>query len=83
MKTKKLSKKLVLNKKTISNLNGDQLNQVKGGEPWTEGYCTEICNTADTLCECVTWPECTGPRLCTVDPDLTCFGPTPYCTYLC
>jgi len=31
MKTKKLSKKLGLNKKTISNLNTHKMNEIKGG----------------------------------------------------
>ena len=31
MKTKKLSKKLVTNKKTIANLNASNMNNVKGG----------------------------------------------------
>jgi natural product precursor len=73
MKTKKLSKKLTLNKATISNLNDDQLNQAKGGEIWTEGYCTETCNTAVTLCDCPTWPKCTLQIWCTT-PLHTCTG---------
>ena len=33
MKTKKFSKKLTLNKRTVSDLNGNELKKVKGGIP--------------------------------------------------
>lgn len=51
MKTKKFEKKLLLNKKTISNLSNGQLSDVKGGRP--------ILNTNDTVCSCLTyWWDC-------------------------
>ncbi len=36
MKSTKLKKKLALNKKTVVNLRDVELNQVKGGLPWTD-----------------------------------------------
>ncbi len=63
MKTKKLEKKLTLNKKTIANLYHGQMRNVRGGgllpsdpgfpctgtEPGTE-TCADTCNTCFTFC---------------------------------
>jgi hypothetical protein len=62
MKTKKFNKKLVLNKSTIADLAGGQMNKVKGGE--TEPklcYQTQFCTTlaghiCDNTCACTTQP---------------------------
>jgi hypothetical protein len=43
MKKAKFSKKLVLNKETISNLNNASMNNVKGGATYS-------CNSADLQC---------------------------------
>lgn len=42
MRPTQLKKELVLNKETIVNLNDDELNQIKGGLPWTDA---RICLT--------------------------------------
>ena len=55
MKTKKLNKKLYLNKKTVASLNIDQLNNAKGGTyDWTEQLaCTDLaCPTCIVTCDC-------------------------------
>ncbi len=81
MKTKKFSKKLALNKKTIADLNNGQLGRIKGGRTFTtcapelctEGECqtpacTETCDTQCwfTLCGGYTcYPKC---------PTYTCDG---------
>jgi hypothetical protein len=36
MKTKKLNKRLSLNKKTVANLNGTEMNGIQGGELWLQ-----------------------------------------------
>lgn len=43
MKSTQLKKGLVLNKKTVANLDDAELNQVKGGKPWTD---PSICVTS-------------------------------------
>ncbi len=45
MKTKKLGKKLVLNKKTVANLNKDEIKSLKGGWAmcYDKGSCTTSC----------------------------------------
>ena len=62
MKPRKLNKKLMLNKKTISNLNAQKMNNVIGGKTYTGCYTEcETCWTACwTECECETWqmPHC-------------------------
>jgi len=35
MKTKKFSKKLILNKKTVADLNNKEMREVVGGDSWT------------------------------------------------
>lgn len=47
MKPKKLSKKLVLNKKTVADLKGNDMGKVKGGCKYTEPV---SCYTPDTRC---------------------------------
>lgn len=47
MKTKNLSKKLTLNKKSIANLDNNGMNAVKGGE---SAYCGDTV-TCHTLCD--------------------------------
>ena len=54
MKTKKLSKKLMLNKVTVSRLNGQDMNTVKGGS-YTVCTCPTGCK--DT-CETGTSIDC-------------------------
>jgi hypothetical protein len=49
MKTKKLSKKLVLNKKTIANLKNDEMKGVYGGE---------IATTLWSNCILCSYPVC-------------------------
>ncbi len=49
MKTKKLEKKLLLSKETISNLNAGEMNRVLGGETLDELTCISKCAT-DCLC---------------------------------
>jgi hypothetical protein len=58
MKTKKLSKKLSLSKKTIANLNAREKNEAKGGKRRTEEtYCWTECICPTATCEpCVTIP---------------------------
>ena len=50
MKTKKFEKKLLLNKKTISNLSNGQLSDVKGG--------VLTLNTYVTVCSCTIHYDC-------------------------
>ncbi len=47
MKTKSLNKKLVLNKKTVVNLDKNEMSTAKGGGPYTN---PNGCNTARTYC---------------------------------
>lgn len=66
MKTKKITKKLTLNKKTVVNLDGTNMSGVKGG--LVETYYT--CPTGFTYCrtKCVTeCPLC--PSMNTACPD--------------
>jgi hypothetical protein len=69
MKTKKLSKKLVLNKKTIANLCNEELSFLKGGR--TTATCPLECQTNGfcTLAGCIT----------VVEPD--CAGTKAFCTW--
>jgi natural product precursor len=54
MKKIRLEKKLSLNKETISKLNEDQLNNVKGGWAWSWFCKTDNCPTK-TEYGCATW----------------------------
>ncbi len=66
MKTKKFNKKLVLNKKTIADLNHLQMNDVRAGED-TDG-CTQTCprQCSEPPEACLTWPvlECNSIKTC-------------------
>ena len=53
MKTKKFSKQLVLNKRTIALLNSEDKREVKGGEKWTVP-CTLLCVSKTFMCVCDT-----------------------------
>lgn len=65
MKTKKISKKLSLNKSTVSHLNGKTMKEANGGRPAVSRY-AYICNSEPY--ECITQITC--PTGC-VD---TCMG---------
>lgn len=75
MKTKKFSRKLMLNKKTVANLNGSMMGKVHGGEgdsqtpansccmgPTDCPNCTQTCYcpTEVTCATCVTCQTCRG-----------------------
>jgi hypothetical protein len=73
MKTKKMSKKLSLNKLTITNIGNEEMQAVEGGDSWTCSFtyscsCDTFCfcsNTCET-CVCVSvqtgcYPNCTIP----------------------
>ena len=53
MKTKKIAKKLSINKKTIVNLNSDAMNIIKGGIKQSYRYseCPTQCDPTET-CSC-------------------------------
>jgi hypothetical protein len=80
MKTKRLSRKLELNKKTIANLSNEALNAVKGGR--TTATCPGVCITNE--------PRCTAAG-CITEVELSCFtvNDTEYpctitmCTFYC
>jgi hypothetical protein len=71
MKTKKLNKKLVLNKKTIAQLTMDKSNSIRGGLTRTVGG--PFCPTGECSALCDTYDDCEFPR-CT-DWGTSC---TPY-----
>ncbi len=72
MKTKKIEKKLFLNKKTIAHLNNGQLGQAKGGFPTTS------CGTCET---CLTHCSCTCETCVPTGQDTdNCQEPTDNCT---
>ena len=62
MKSRKLSKKLTLNKKTIVNLSNKSLSNVRGGiEPPSQTCdygCTETCGTCPNYHTCHTCDPC-------------------------
>ena len=69
MKVKKFSKKLTLNKKTIANLNPNELKVVRGGDdtlicppPTKHSICCTIdvhtCDTCFTYCGTCAYTEC-------------------------
>ena len=46
MKTKNVTKKLSLNKRTVSSLNRDDMMRLNGGRPWTDACDTlDICTS--------------------------------------
>jgi natural product precursor len=74
MKTKNFSKKLVLKKKTVANLNTGEMNDVKGGTGFfcqTDATCTFDCSDHYT---CLSYMPCDD----TLDV-VAC----PYCTVTC
>jgi hypothetical protein len=69
MKSKNFKKKLVLNKKTIADLNNAQLGLVKGGViPPTLSECAEKCPTNLCTETCLSQCVCTGTYCFTCDP---------------
>jgi natural product precursor len=59
MKSKKLNKKLSLNKKTVANLSNNELNHVRGGDFTYDTVC-RACNTEGIACRPTTrcnWAE--------------------------
>ena len=64
MKHKKINKKLVLNKNTISNLDSNGMNKVYGGDPVTYEYtvCFTGCATGCIQCPTIMPSRC--PILC-------------------
>ncbi|HLP61275.1 MAG TPA: class I lanthipeptide [Candidatus Deferrimicrobium sp.] len=56
MKSKKISKKLVLNKSTIVHLNVNELNKVLGGSVTSDTTIIE-CNTVRTMCAVSACPK--------------------------
>jgi hypothetical protein len=74
MKIKKFEKKLALNKKTIANLNGNEMNTIKGGLLWQSKVDPEACanETGDIVCEsCVSCYE-TCPVACSAETFADC-----------
>jgi hypothetical protein len=67
MKTKKLNKKLFLNKNTIADLSNSEINEVVGGisgpicsiRPFCTQYCTLEC-TDPIECPSAPWTNCTN-----------------------
>ena len=53
MKAKKFNKKLLLNKKTVANLNNDKMSGVRGGMYTVQLTCGAFCDT-DFTCEDLT-----------------------------
>ena len=72
MKTKKFSRKLALNKKTIINLSNVQLGKARGG---VSGFETGCCHTLLTECTCTLYTCNTCDGL-TCD-KITCICPKP------
>ena len=66
MKSKKVTKKLTLNKKTISDLNKNQMSQVRGGLMKSD---PRVCNT-EFGCTDFTWDAC--PPLLKSDYVVAC-----------
>ncbi len=74
MKTKKISNKLRLNKKTIANLNSRDMNRLKGGDETTKFTCYTECCTDYISCgeeTCRTCVSLCGTCLCS---QVTCTG---------
>ncbi len=67
MKTKKFSKRMTLNKTTVSNLENRTMNNVKGGAPslgdwcdtWVEGSCPTECYSVNPPAFCQDLSFCT------------------------
>ena len=66
MKIKRIDKKLVLNKKTISNLNMKRMKSVNGGGTGTNVICTgfALCSQRPILCDTAQCPADTVEDSC-------------------
>jgi len=62
MKTKKISKKMWLNKSTIANLSSSEMNRERGGFP--TDFCTPACTLFGWQCT-VTKKDCAYTEVCT------------------
>ncbi len=71
MKRKNFSKKLSLNKNTVSHLNGSSLENVRGGQDACSGY------VSSCLSDCIIW-TC-EPEVCTYSACMTACGSNPCC----
>ncbi|MDQ1352210.1 MAG: hypothetical protein QG657_2516 [Acidobacteriota bacterium] len=71
MKTKKATKKLVINKETISNLNKGEMGEAKGGTEYTQDPC-------DTFITCKRF--CCETFLCMTDPYTNYCYSVQFCT---
>jgi hypothetical protein len=81
MKTKKFSKKLMLNKKTIANLGNDELSQVRGGRVTVT--CPIECQTNEPRCTaagCITFVE---PYCETIIDCVPTYWTITMCTFYC
>jgi len=66
MKKKQMSKKLLLNKSTLANLNEKAMELVNGGGLYTDATCRPMCDTISCNTECFV-PE----TLCICTCDMT------------
>ena len=71
MKAKKATKKLVINKETISNLNKGEMGDAKGGTAYTQDPC-------DTIMTCR--KICCYTALCETDPFTNYCFTVQFCT---
>ncbi len=76
MKKQKFNKKLVLNKETIAKLNGEEMNEVKGGTDTINTFAT-VCNSGCVTCQtcgntCNTCYPCIETILQTCNPSCYC-----------
>jgi len=55
MRTKKITRKLTLNKQTISNLKDDEMTKLKGGATVALTECRTVCITNCRPCTIVSW----------------------------
>lgn len=69
------NKKLVLKKEVIAKLNGEEMNQLKGGALWTLIHCggtkAAVCVTNNETCPPLTSPS-EGGCPTTNDPTMAC-----------
>lgn len=79
MKPKTIKKKLVLKKETISTLNSNQLDRVKGGVSRTCG--THFCCTEEPTCGTCINSECACSNPCNIPlgTDLSCVTHNKIC----
>lgn len=71
MKTKKIKAKLTLNKKTISNLDTQQMSDLKGGIIGTYTGCTTAAAKCTWTCgdPCIRWTSlCSDNQICIEQP---------------